>query len=169
MAVALLGLLNDVVLIVGPIGYTVKYLCGYFLMDIDPIAIGLRIREVRGNLTQARFAQELGIERKTVGRYESGDRIPDALALLRLQAAFGADPAWILNGTGGGLDLSDDERELLSLYRSAGLSGKMAAVGALQGAVSADSKGIGGNQVVVKGDGNKVAGGGYHRHGPKKK
>ncbi len=107
------------------------------MTDLDLAAIGERLRGVRGRLTQAAFADRLGLERKTVGRYESGERAPDALALLRLWGEFDADPAWVLTGKGFAPTSTEDERELLALYRSAPLAGKMAAVGALQGAMGA--------------------------------
>ncbi|MHA7915518.1 helix-turn-helix domain-containing protein [Alloalcanivorax xenomutans] len=132
------------------------------MIEVDLHEIGARIRDVRGNLTQAAFAQKLGIERKTVGRYESGDRAPDAVALLRLMAEFGADPAWVLTGRGAGLELSDDERELLSLYRSAPLAGKMAAVGALKGAASSQEG------VTISGNHARVAGRDYFEGNKKK-
>ncbi|POS08048.1 hypothetical protein C3Y08_11175 [Burkholderia gladioli] len=105
--------------------------------DLDLAEIGERLRIVRGRLTQAAFAEQLGIDRKTVGRYEVGERAPDALALLRMMTVFGADPAWVLTGAGSAPQISPDERELLAMYRSAALAGKMAAVGALQGAAEA--------------------------------
>lgn len=104
---------------------------------LNLIAIGERIRTLRGNLTQAAFADRLDLERKTVGRYESGDRAPDALALLRLMEEFGADPAWVLTGRGVAPTLTADERELLALFRAASLAVKAAAVGALQGGAHA--------------------------------
>lgn len=107
------------------------------MTDLDLTAIGARLRDVRGRLTQAAFADQLGLERKTVGRYEAGERAPDALALLRLMAEFDVDPAWVLTGKGFAPTGTEDERELLALYRSAPLTGKMAAVGALQGAMGA--------------------------------
>lgn len=108
--------------------------------ELDTEAIGERLKSVRGRLTQAAFADLLGLERKTVSRYESGERAPDALALLRLLAGFGVDPAWLLTGEGVTSSLSDDERELLAMFQGAPLAGKMAAVGALKGVMGATSK-----------------------------
>lgn len=116
----------------GPIGPTVKHLNGDSV-DLDLALVGERLRAVRGRLTQSAFAERLDIERKTVGRYESGERAPDALALLRLMSEFGADPAWVLTGSGSAPTMTEDERELIALYRAAPLAVKMAAVGALKG------------------------------------
>lgn len=40
-----------------------------------------RFKELRGDLTQAQFADKLGLSRPTIGLYESGARIPDAEVL----------------------------------------------------------------------------------------
>ncbi|MDO5940619.1 helix-turn-helix domain-containing protein [Burkholderia cepacia] len=105
--------------------------------EIDLEAIGRRIEALRGNLSQADFAAKLGVDRKTVGTWERGERLPDTRALLGLWREFDADPAWVLTGGGFAPATTGDERELLALYRSASLTGKMAAVGALQGAAGA--------------------------------
>lgn len=107
--------------------------------DLNSVEIGRRLKEVRGKLTQADFADQLGIARQSIRRYEMGERLPDALTLFRIMSKFGADPAWILTGEGAEPALSEDERQLLTLFRSATLTGKMAAVGALQGAIGLES------------------------------
>ena len=105
--------------------------------EIDLEAIGHRIESLRGKLSQADFAAKLGVDRKTVGTWERGERLPDTRALLGLWSEFDADPAWVLTGKGFAPTTTEDERELLALYRSASLVGKMSAVGALQGAKDA--------------------------------
>lgn len=40
-----------------------------------------KFKELRGDLTQAQFADKLGLSRPTIGLYESGARIPDAEVL----------------------------------------------------------------------------------------
>lgn len=114
---------------------------GVFVADalLDLLAIGERLKKLRKPMTQALFADRLGLERKTVGRYESGERAPDALALLRLRAEFGVDPAWLLTGTGDPPSLSAGERELLALYRSASEELRAAAKRALQGAAASQT------------------------------
>jgi len=107
------------------------------VFEVDLKTIGERIESLRGKLSQADFAARLGIDRKTVGTWERGERLPDTRALLGLWGEFGADPAWVLTGKGFEPATTDDERELLALYRSASLTGKMSAVGALQGAMGA--------------------------------
>ena len=126
------------------------------------LSIGERLRQARGSIGVAGFAAALGVNRKTVTRWESGDSIPDGASLLALKEQFDVDPSWLLTGKGAGLELSEDERELLALYRAAPLAGKAAAVGALKVVVAS------GNNVVVTGDGNRVAGGNVHRGGKKR-
>lgn len=102
--------------------------------------IGNRIARVRGARGVGEFADALGVNRKTVTRWEAGDALPDGASLITLKEKFGADPGWVLTGEGeapSDSTLTSDERELLALYRSAPLAGKMAAVGALQGAMGA--------------------------------
>lgn len=106
-------------------------------LRVDLTAIGQRIERLRGTLSQADFAATLDVDRKTVGTWERGERLPDTRALLGLWGQYDADPAWVLTGQGFAPELADDERELLSLFRRAPLAVKMAAVGALQGAAAA--------------------------------
>lgn len=111
------------------------------MIELDTVAIGDRLRALRGGLTQAAFAERLGLERQSVVRYEAGKRAPDALALLRLMTEFGADPAWVLTGAGAAPLLSGDERELLGRWRAAPLAVKAAAIGALaSGAAQSGAK-----------------------------
>ncbi|MEH6784087.1 MAG: helix-turn-helix domain-containing protein [Alcanivorax jadensis] len=114
------------------------------------------------------IARDMGVARNTIYNWMEKGNVP-LNRLAALGGVMGMDVVYVVTGQHSGSSLSAEESEMLALYRAATLSGKMAAVGALQGAASAESKGIGGNQVVVKGDGNKVAGGGYHRYGDKKK
>lgn len=128
--------------------------------------IGARVREVRGGMGVGEFAETLGVNRKTVTRWENDGSVPDGGSLLALKRLFDADPSWILTGQGPGPDLSDDERELLALYRAAPLAGKMAAVGALQGVAGAEAQEGRDNRVMVEGSGNRVAAhGNYYEHG----
>lgn len=52
-------------------------------------ALGSRLREARGDRTQADFAPLLGIDRATLANYESGRRIPNDEILKRYQEATG--------------------------------------------------------------------------------
>lgn len=81
---------------------------------------GQRIAKLRGNLTQAGFAQRLGVSRSSVEGWEAGKRLPDGSSLLRMREAFGADINVLLNGKQGGAapELRPDEEKLLADYRA---------------------------------------------------
>lgn len=89
-------------------------------------AAGQRIAQIRGKLTQAGFAQRLGVSRSSVEGWEAGKRLPDGSSLLRMREAFGADINVILTGQAGGVapDLRPDEEELLANYRQANSDGR---------------------------------------------
>jgi len=82
---------------------------------------GRRIATLRGKLTQAGFAQRLGVSRKTVEGWEAGKVLPNGSSLLRMREAFGADINVILTGQAGGVAPANrpDEDELLAHYRAA--------------------------------------------------
>ena len=82
---------------------------------------GQRIAKLRGKLTQAGFAQRLGVSRSSVEGWEAGKRLPDGSSLLRMREAFGADINVLLDGKEGGAapDLRPDEEKLLADYRAA--------------------------------------------------
>jgi transcriptional regulator with XRE-family HTH domain len=77
---------------------------------------GRRIAELRGALTQAAFAERLGVDRKTVVRWEAGERLPDGASLLALAREFRADVNYILTGQGE-MNLKPEEVALLDNYR----------------------------------------------------
>ncbi len=123
--------------------------------------IGDRLRGVRGQLTQAEFSARLGVHRKTVERWESGERIPDGESLLSLKREFGIDPGWLLTGEGdrpSTATLSPDESELLALFRAAPLAVKAAAIGALQGGAQAGAGRTNQVTVTATGRGTQAAG-----------
>lgn len=81
---------------------------------------GERIKELRGTVTQALFAEQLGVDRKTVTRWEAGERLPDGKSLLALMKVFGADANYLLTGSRAGTAPVGDaaERMLLDAYRA---------------------------------------------------
>ena len=88
---------------------------------------GKRIEALRGALTQAAFAKQLGIDRKTVGEWERGERLPTGTALLKLMTEFNADVNYLLSGatsTGTAPTLPPDETALLDNYRNAPSDGR---------------------------------------------
>jgi transcriptional regulator with XRE-family HTH domain len=91
---------------------------------VETSGIGKRLREVRGGITQAEFADRLGVTKLTITRYEGDKTIPDGKFLLRLEELFGADPAWILLGRKDGAASIEprtlpEEAALLADYKAA--------------------------------------------------
>lgn len=62
--------------------------------------LGARIAYVRGGLTQAEFAERLGVSRNTLVRYENDRRTPTAEILQILVTEFDVDANWLLLGAG---------------------------------------------------------------------
>ncbi|WP_052958392.1 helix-turn-helix domain-containing protein [Obesumbacterium proteus] len=124
---------------------------------LDLNSVGLRIRQVRGNLSQSDFATRLGLERKSISRYESGERSPDATFFFYLLIEFKVDPIWLLTGSGEQPELSPDEQELLMHFRVASLSLKSAALAALT-AGNKTAKSYDNNQIVHGDVGQSISG-----------
>lgn len=55
-----------------------------------------RFGQLRADMTQAEFADFLGISRPTVGFYENGERIPDASVLIRIAKKCNVSTDWLL-------------------------------------------------------------------------
>lgn len=88
---------------------------------------GKRIEAIRGSLTQAAFAERLGVDRKSVTGWEKGRRLPDGESLLKLVKEFGADLNYLLTGvTSAGVapELPPDESALLDNYRNSPSDGR---------------------------------------------
>lgn len=66
--------------------------------------IGKRIKFLRKDVfkeSRESFAEKLGVAAITIGRWERGERIPDANDLGQLLEIFpGTDPGWLLSGEG---------------------------------------------------------------------
>jgi transcriptional regulator with XRE-family HTH domain len=62
--------------------------------------IGQRLRELRGNESQADFARRLKADKNTIGNYERGDRSPDLDFLIRLKEVTGVSLDWLATGEG---------------------------------------------------------------------
>lgn len=62
-------------------------------------SIGARLVQIRGQKSQARFANEVGINKNTLGGYERNTRSPDATLLQKLMSA-GYNANWLLTGEG---------------------------------------------------------------------
>ncbi|EEZ6655757.1 helix-turn-helix domain-containing protein [Escherichia coli] len=121
--------------------------------------IGDRLKEVRERmgLNQTDFAKLANHGRSVQAGYEQGKNIPGGAYLAALAAA-GVDILYVLTGqkTPDIKGISDEELELVKIYRAAPLAVKAAALGALT-AGSAKS-----DKLNVTGDGNRIAGRDYH-------
>lgn len=60
--------------------------------------LGKRIREIRGELTQAEFASLLDIKQAMVSRYEADKETPSPQVLLRMSRFSGRSMEWLLTG-----------------------------------------------------------------------
>lgn len=93
----------------------------------------LRLRSERERLgfTQNDVSDICGISREMWGKYERGLAIPGGEVLASFAKA-GANIQYILTGLEtSGIDITDDEQELLSLFRSAPLAVKTTVLGGL--------------------------------------
>ena len=61
---------------------------------------GGRLRSVRGRATIKEFADQLGVGKNSLIRYESGERSPDADFVARVCQLFDVDPRWLVLGAG---------------------------------------------------------------------
>lgn len=61
--------------------------------------IGSRLTLIRGSMSQAAFAEKLGVHKNSLGNYERENRTPDAGFLAKL-IANGYDCNWLLTGVG---------------------------------------------------------------------
>lgn len=52
--------------------------------------------ELKGSMTTTDFAKKLGMSRATVGFYEAGDRIPDALGIVKIAKTCNVSADWLL-------------------------------------------------------------------------
>ncbi len=62
--------------------------------------IGERIREIRANSSLPAFAENLGVHKSTLSRYEKEESYPDAPFIMKLCNQFDTDPNWLLTGEG---------------------------------------------------------------------
>lgn len=96
------------------------------------IHIGERLREERERLgfTQPAFGMIGGVQKLAQLKYEKGERFPGADYLAAV-AKLGADVQYIVTGLRGSGFLTDDESELLALFRRAPLPVKASTLAGL--------------------------------------
>lgn len=56
---------------------------------IDPVAIGQRLRELRGERLQQEVADEVGVTKMAISAYENGERVPRDEIKIRLASYYG--------------------------------------------------------------------------------
>uniref|UniRef100_A0A3B0LVG0 HTH cro/C1-type domain-containing protein n=1 Tax=Arsenophonus endosymbiont of Trialeurodes vaporariorum TaxID=235567 RepID=A0A3B0LVG0_9GAMM len=119
-----------------------------------------KIKEERKRigLTQVQFAKVAGVQPTTQVNYEKGIRVPDA-AYLKKAAIAGVDVLYIITGqrTPNLNGITNDEAEIIQLYRSASLYVKTAIYGALTSTTSPS----GDTSISVTGSGQHIAGRDY--------
>jgi len=62
------------------------------------IAIGDRIRRIRGSRNQQEFADLLGVSRSVISNYEAGRRLPNGETVNKIAEIGQKTPAWVLTG-----------------------------------------------------------------------
>ena len=125
--------------------------------DVELIHVRLKEELARLSLKPAVAAKMAGEGDSQGLRDVLGGRKRLSAELLAALAAQGVDSRYVLSGQRDGPApeaLTADERELLALFRAASLTGKAAAIGALQGAVGAS----GGATQTINGPGDGVGG-----------
>lgn len=65
---------------------------------LDLKAIGLRIRELRGDIQQEEFAPRLGISQSQLSKLERGKKVPHLEVLTRITELFAVSLDWIVWG-----------------------------------------------------------------------
>jgi transcriptional regulator with XRE-family HTH domain len=66
--------------------------------EVDLHALGQRIRQLRGDVTQEDFARSLGISQAQLSKYELGQSALPLGALVKLGQKSGRTADWILTG-----------------------------------------------------------------------
>lgn len=88
----------------------------------ENLCFAQRFSSLRSGKTQSECAELLGISRPTVGFYESGERIPDAITLGRIARICNVSADWLI----GLSDVKSVERNIQVAAATLGISGKAA-------------------------------------------
>lgn len=78
-------------------------------------ALGERIREVRGKRSRADLANKLHIHVNTLGKFERGESMPDALLVNRICTITGHSVEWLVTGRENAV--GEPERSLVAVER----------------------------------------------------
>ncbi len=77
--------------------------------------IGNRLAEVRGNQSREAFAKKLAVHAQTLGRYEKGERVPDADFLARFCKRLKINANWLLLEIGP-MELSERQEKECRMF-----------------------------------------------------
>jgi transcriptional regulator with XRE-family HTH domain len=131
--------------------------------DIE-LSVGQRITKLCGETPRVQIAALLGMDRKTIGRWEADLALPDGKSLLLMWERLRASPDWVLTGSGSPPPLNDRELRLLACFNAAPRSVQEAVLRALELGEPLKTRTTG-KQVfhaavsqVVQGDSNITAG-----------
>lgn len=69
-------------------------------MPLDANALGARIKQIRGSISQLKLAKELDVSQTAIGNYENGTQVPGGGFILTFCEKFGLEPRWLLTGEG---------------------------------------------------------------------
>jgi transcriptional regulator with XRE-family HTH domain len=94
------------------------------------VAVRLAAVRAASGLTQAQFAQSIGISDRSYVNYERGEREVPATVLREMLTVYGVDPAWVLTGGDDGPKYMSarqmDEATLLEIFEVVGAELKTA-------------------------------------------
>lgn len=76
-----------------------------------------RIRAIRKNagLTQAEFAERIGVKANTVTSYETGLRVPSDAVIVSICREFNISESWLRTGEGEMMEKADPDTELAKI------------------------------------------------------
>lgn len=63
-------------------------------------SLASRIKQVRGDLTQAQFAEKIGVHKNTLSHYERGRSNPDVVFIQALCTKYDINSEWLVFGAG---------------------------------------------------------------------
>lgn len=66
--------------------------------DVISKGVGQRIREARGLISQRTLADQINVHVNTIGKFERGETVPDAIQLHDIALVTNSNAAWILCG-----------------------------------------------------------------------
>ena len=80
-------------------------------MDLVKIGSFLQVLRREKGLTQEQLAEEMGVARRTVSRWETGSNMPDLDILIELSDLYGVDLREILNGERKSEQMNEEMKE----------------------------------------------------------